>query len=240
MEVKGEPGDDWVTITGAGYRIAFQQAPDLQPPDWPDPDRPQQFHLDIRVADVDEAEPKVLELGARRLPGGGGDFRVYADPVGPPLLPGVGRVSADLPSVDLTAASAFVAAIEVRASTEASGIPGDRHRRPRARPAHAVGRRPRRRLLRGRRVGGQHRGEHRRRRPRPVRGRGEQQHRLPPADDRRRASTSSPSRSSRAAPCSSGRCSSPAPTTASWSPAARCGCRTCRCRAPRPAPPGRG
>jgi catechol 2,3-dioxygenase-like lactoylglutathione lyase family enzyme len=85
MEVKGSPGDDWVWVTGQGYRIAIQEAPDLQPPDWPDPSRPQQFHLDIRVADVDEAEPKVLELGARRLPGGGGDFRVYADPVGHPF-----------------------------------------------------------------------------------------------------------------------------------------------------------
>ena len=84
-EVKGEPGDDWVVATGAGYRLAFQAAPDLQPPDWPDPGRPQQFHLDIRVADVDVAEPQVLELGARRLPGGGGDFRVYADPVGHPF-----------------------------------------------------------------------------------------------------------------------------------------------------------
>ena len=85
MEVTGAPGDRWVTVTGVGYRIAFQQATDLQQPDWPDPDRPQQFHLDIRVADVDEAEPKALELGARRLPGGGGDFRVYADPVGHPF-----------------------------------------------------------------------------------------------------------------------------------------------------------
>jgi catechol 2,3-dioxygenase-like lactoylglutathione lyase family enzyme len=85
MEVKGAPGDDWVVATGAGYRLAFQRATDLQPPDWPDPGRPQQFHLDIRVADVDEAEPKVLALGARRLPGGGGDFRVFADPVGHPF-----------------------------------------------------------------------------------------------------------------------------------------------------------
>jgi hypothetical protein len=85
MEVKGDPGDDWVVVTGAGYRIAFQQAPDLRPPDWPDPERPQQFHLDIRVADIEEAEPKVLALGAKRLPGEGGDFRVYADPVGHPF-----------------------------------------------------------------------------------------------------------------------------------------------------------
>ena len=69
----------------ATNRLAFQEAPDLQPPDWPDPSRPQQFHLDVRVADVDVAEPQVLELGARRLPGGGGDFRVYADPVGHPF-----------------------------------------------------------------------------------------------------------------------------------------------------------
>jgi catechol 2,3-dioxygenase-like lactoylglutathione lyase family enzyme len=86
MEVsRGGPGDDWVVVTGAGYRLAFQQAPDLQPPEWPDPNRPQQFHLDVRVADIDEAEPKALALGARRLPGGGGDFRVFADPVGHPF-----------------------------------------------------------------------------------------------------------------------------------------------------------
>ena len=98
MEVKGGPGDDWVTITGAGYRIAFQQAPDLQPPDWPDPDRPQQFHLDIRVADVDAAEPKVL--AARRPPAARRRRRLprLRRPGRPPLLPGVGRVSADLPS----------------------------------------------------------------------------------------------------------------------------------------------
>jgi catechol 2,3-dioxygenase-like lactoylglutathione lyase family enzyme len=83
--VRERSDDDWVVVTGAGYRLAFQKAPDLQPPDWPNPDRPQQFHLDIRVADIDEAEPKALALGARRLPGEGGDFRVYADPVGHPF-----------------------------------------------------------------------------------------------------------------------------------------------------------
>jgi catechol 2,3-dioxygenase-like lactoylglutathione lyase family enzyme len=86
MEVgKGSPGDDWVVVTGQGHRLAFQQAPDLTPPAWPDPQRPQQFHLDVRVADIEEAEPKALALGARSLPGGGGDFRVYADPVGHPF-----------------------------------------------------------------------------------------------------------------------------------------------------------
>jgi len=85
MQVQGSPGDDWVVVSGQGYRLAFQQAPDLQPPQWPDPDHPQQAHLDVRVADIDTAEPAVLALGARRLPGAGGDFRVYADPVGHPF-----------------------------------------------------------------------------------------------------------------------------------------------------------
>jgi catechol 2,3-dioxygenase-like lactoylglutathione lyase family enzyme len=79
--------DDWVVIaendTSSG--IAFQLAPDLQPPRWPDPDRPQQFHLDVMVDDVGAAEPLVLELGAQRLSGGENGFRVYADPAGHPF-----------------------------------------------------------------------------------------------------------------------------------------------------------
>jgi catechol 2,3-dioxygenase-like lactoylglutathione lyase family enzyme len=76
--------DDWVVIaandTTSG--IAFQRAPDHRPPRWPDPDHPQQFHLDVMVDDVDAAEPLVLALGARRLAGGD---RVYADPAGHPF-----------------------------------------------------------------------------------------------------------------------------------------------------------
>jgi hypothetical protein len=77
---------DWVTVDdGRGGKLCFQQAPDLQSPRWPDPDHPQQFHLDIQVDDVEVAEPQVLALGATRLPGEGDDFRVYADPVGHPF-----------------------------------------------------------------------------------------------------------------------------------------------------------
>jgi catechol 2,3-dioxygenase-like lactoylglutathione lyase family enzyme len=76
--------DDWVVIamsdTTSG--VAFQRAPDHQPPEWPDPDRPQQFHLDVMVDDVGAAEPRVLALGARRLAGGA---HVYADPAGHPF-----------------------------------------------------------------------------------------------------------------------------------------------------------
>jgi hypothetical protein len=54
-------------------------------PTWPDPDVPQQIHLDIKVDDLDTAEKRALELGAKRLPGGGINFRVFADPAGHPF-----------------------------------------------------------------------------------------------------------------------------------------------------------
>ena len=79
--------DGWVVIaendTTSG--IAFQLAPDHRPPTWPDPDRPQQYHMDVMVDDVDAAEPLVLRLGARRLSAGTDPYRVYADPAGHPF-----------------------------------------------------------------------------------------------------------------------------------------------------------
>ena len=77
--------DDWVDVGDGEPRLAFQLAPEHQPPQWPDPAFPQQFHLDVRVEDVEVAEKQVLALGARRLPGEGDDFRVYADPAGHPF-----------------------------------------------------------------------------------------------------------------------------------------------------------
>lgn len=79
--------DGWVVIgdDSDAPTIAFQQAPDLQEPRWPDPGRPQQFHLDVMVDDIEAAEVKVLAIGARKLPGEGKDFRVYADPAGHPF-----------------------------------------------------------------------------------------------------------------------------------------------------------
>ena len=79
--------DDWTTLQGRDVRLAVQLAPDHVPPQWPDPSRPQQLHLDIEVDDVDEAERQVLALGASRLPDppDAEDFRVYADPAGHPF-----------------------------------------------------------------------------------------------------------------------------------------------------------
>jgi catechol 2,3-dioxygenase-like lactoylglutathione lyase family enzyme len=75
--------DDFVVVaandTSSG--LAFQLAPDHQPPTWPDPAVPQQLHLDVMVEDVAAAGPRVLALGAVKLDG----EEVYADPAGHPF-----------------------------------------------------------------------------------------------------------------------------------------------------------
>ena len=62
----------WVGAeNGPMGEMLFQTVADHQAPRWPDPAHPQQLHLDIEVDDVDQAEEKVLALGATRLPGEG-------------------------------------------------------------------------------------------------------------------------------------------------------------------------
>ena len=77
--------DDFVVIAvnDRTSGIAFQLAPDHRPPTWPDPARPQQFHLDVMVDDLDTADAQAVELGASRLPSETG--RIYADPAGHPF-----------------------------------------------------------------------------------------------------------------------------------------------------------
>ncbi|MEU2750577.1 VOC family protein [Streptomyces collinus] len=80
--------DAWATLhTASGVVLAFQRAADYQPPRWPDPARPQQFHLDFGVADLDRAEKQVLARGAAVLDAGTGGrgWRIYADPAGHPF-----------------------------------------------------------------------------------------------------------------------------------------------------------
>ena len=88
FRVNEDDGGAWVVIgRDTGWReLAFQRADPYVPPQWPDPQRPQQEHLDIRVDDVDAAELEVLAAGARRLPNDHeGGFRVFADPAGHPF-----------------------------------------------------------------------------------------------------------------------------------------------------------
>ncbi|MGC5011995.1 VOC family protein [Streptosporangium sp. DT93] len=80
--------EDWATLHApSGLVLAFQRVADHRPPLWPDPARPQQFHLDFGVTDLDEAQEQVLARGATVLDDGseGRNWRTYADPAGHPF-----------------------------------------------------------------------------------------------------------------------------------------------------------
>lgn len=82
VEVQDET---WVVLTDPQrQRLAFQLAPEHEPPQFPDRRGSQQFHLDIEVDDIEDAQSKVLALGATRVTDalGEGDFRVFRDPAG--------------------------------------------------------------------------------------------------------------------------------------------------------------
>lgn len=89
--VTGWPVDDdlgsWVQLrSDTGATIAFQLAPDYEPPVWPSDDHPQQAHLDFDVPDLDAGEEQVLAIGARKAEFQPGEtFRVYLDPAGHPF-----------------------------------------------------------------------------------------------------------------------------------------------------------
>ena len=78
-------GPEGALISGDGKSVMFQQVSQYNPPQWMDPERPQQGHLDIIVDDLDAGGARALELGASRLNGGGERFRVFADPAGHPF-----------------------------------------------------------------------------------------------------------------------------------------------------------
>lgn len=65
--------------------LQFARVADYVPPTWPTGERPQFLHLDARVDNLAEATRQAEALGARRLPGGGDNFTVFADPIGHPF-----------------------------------------------------------------------------------------------------------------------------------------------------------
>jgi hypothetical protein len=80
--------EDWYQLATepGGVPLAFQQAPDHVPPQWPGSTQPQQFHLDFDVPDLDVGEAQVLAIGARKHEHQPGTtFRVYLDPAGHPF-----------------------------------------------------------------------------------------------------------------------------------------------------------
>jgi hypothetical protein len=81
----------WVELVDNGVtRIAFQRVEKYTPPTWPEGPIPQQAHLDFEVKDLNEAEAKLLTIGAVKSPiqtssNPEENFRVYFDPVGHPF-----------------------------------------------------------------------------------------------------------------------------------------------------------
>ena len=79
--------DDWIQLrSDGGATIAFQLAPDHEPPTWPSGGHPQQLHLDFDVDNLDIGEAAVLALGATKAASQPADnWRVYLDPAGHPF-----------------------------------------------------------------------------------------------------------------------------------------------------------
>jgi len=81
-------GESWSTLhIDGGFVLAFQRVEDHRPPRWSDSARPQQFHLDLGVKDLQQAQEDVLKRGATLLDEGDGkrSWRVFADPAGHPF-----------------------------------------------------------------------------------------------------------------------------------------------------------
>ncbi len=93
----GEPdrrGDEWLVLRDPSgtARLAIQHVDELPAATWPEPIVPQQLHLDMTVADVDELarqHERALALGATELEDRSLNpdepLYVFADPAGHPF-----------------------------------------------------------------------------------------------------------------------------------------------------------
>lgn len=87
-------GRDWLNLQNPDGTpcLAFQQVDELPASTWPEPGVPQQLHLDLTVADVEELDAvhaRVADLGGQLRLDRSDDpeepLRVFADPDGHPL-----------------------------------------------------------------------------------------------------------------------------------------------------------
>lgn len=78
--------EDYAMVTGEGPALGFGRIDDYAPSAWPDTSGAKQFHLDLAVADLDEAQARAVELGATVAdPQPGETWRVLLDPAGHPF-----------------------------------------------------------------------------------------------------------------------------------------------------------
>ena len=78
---------DYAMIGDGSLSVGFGRLDGYTPPRWPDPGAPKQFHLDLYVADLDQAEAACLDAGAAKPDHqpGGERWRVLTDPAGHPF-----------------------------------------------------------------------------------------------------------------------------------------------------------
>jgi hypothetical protein len=85
-EIAARSDEFWALRIATGWLTAVR-VDDYRPPSWPDADVPKQMHLDLSAPDLDAAEARAVELGARKaahqpMPD---RFRVFLDPAGHPF-----------------------------------------------------------------------------------------------------------------------------------------------------------
>ncbi|MEU0333994.1 VOC family protein [Streptomyces sp. NPDC006193] len=81
--------DDFVFLGGGDGTpgLGFNRLPDYRRPSWPDPAEEKQAHIEVGVDDLDEAEARLLKLGATRpeTQPQPDRWRVLLDPAGHPF-----------------------------------------------------------------------------------------------------------------------------------------------------------
>lgn len=78
---------EYAMVSSGNTRIGFGRVEDYTPPAWPGLGVPKQYHLDLEVDDMAQAEAACSGLGAA-IPDfqpGGGRWRVLIDPAGHPF-----------------------------------------------------------------------------------------------------------------------------------------------------------
>lgn len=83
----GFTSDTFAAFKAQGLWVSMHRVEDYRPPRWPDPEAPQQVHLDFAVDDLDGAESRAVSLGATKAQTQPEPdrWRVMIDPAGHPF-----------------------------------------------------------------------------------------------------------------------------------------------------------
>lgn len=78
--------EEYAMLTGEGPALGFGRVDGYEPPRWPNEHGSKQYHLDLAVTDIEEAQATAIALGAVLAePQPGETWRVLIDPAGHPF-----------------------------------------------------------------------------------------------------------------------------------------------------------